>query len=94
MLYMFSVFDKAVGVFEKPFACRAKAEAIRMFSDAVNDGQSPFRKYPADFELYYVGLFDPAIGQMDGSLERMLSALDVLQDQVQVMPPVGRRAAE
>jgi len=82
MLYMFAVLDKAVNAFMPPFFCRAKGEAIRTFTDAVNDKQSPFFKHPTDFELYIVGSFDPAngtLGSASGGCERLLTAMDVVQ---------------
>jgi len=80
MLYMFAVLDKAVMAYMTPFFCRAKGEAIRTFSDAVNDKQSPFFRHPSDFELFYVGGFDPANGHcVVVSSERLVTALDVVQ---------------
>lgn len=80
MLQMFSVFDKAVGAFMPPYFCKARGEAIRMFSDAVNEQNSPFFKHPGDFELYAIGRFDPATGSLEQlATERVLGALDVTQ---------------
>lgn len=80
MLRMFAVFDKAVQAFMQPFYARATGEAIRTFTDAVNDAQSPFYKHPNDFELYSVGVFDPASGEITTSegVVRVLVAADVL----------------
>lgn len=79
MLYMFAVLDKAVGSFMQPFFCRARGEALRTFSDAVNDKQSPFFRHPSDFELYFIGQFDQSNGTvMPGTCERLLTAMDVV----------------
>lgn len=79
MLQMFAILDKAVGAFMQPFYARAKGEALRTFTDAVNDPQSPFYKHPADFELYVVGSFDPGNGMLSSDgVGRVVSALDVL----------------
>lgn len=61
-LLIFSIFDKAVNAFNNPFYARAKGEAVRMFTQAVNDPQSPFSKSVLDFTLMYLGEFDDNSG--------------------------------
>lgn len=57
-LQMFTVFDVKSDFYHNPFLARTKGEAIRMFSDTVQDDQSLFSKHPADFTLFHVGTFD------------------------------------
>lgn len=79
MLRIFAVYDKAVGAFMAPFFVRATGEALRTFTDAVNDPQSPFYKHPADFELFQLGAFDSANGTIEAMASlRVITALDVL----------------
>lgn len=79
MLYVYSVLDKAVDAFNPPFFVRSQGEAVRTFADAVNDKASPFFRHVADYELFRIGTFNPANGQLtaDGFI-RVVSALDVV----------------
>lgn len=57
-LLVVSIYDGAVGAYMTPFFVRSKAEAIRAFSDAVNDPQSQFYKHASDYALMCVGSFN------------------------------------
>ncbi|QCQ84783.1 nonstructural protein [Blackfly microvirus SF02] len=59
---VFSVFDKAVNAFLPPFQCRTKGEAIRSFSEAVNDPSKSFGKYSVDYVLMGLGTWDDNSG--------------------------------
>lgn len=61
-LLIFSVFDKQVGAFMPPFYCRASGEAIRSFTDAVNDPQKQFGRYASDYVLMHLGDFTDTTG--------------------------------
>lgn len=79
MIYlMVSVKDTAVGAFLRPFCVRNRGEAMRIFTDEVNraDQQNPLYLHPKDFELWIIGSFDDASGQV--------LALDVLCQAVAV----------
>lgn len=58
----YTVFDKAVGAFLQPFYVRSKGEAIRSFTEAVNQKDHQFGKYPADYTLMFCGTFDDSSG--------------------------------
>lgn len=62
MLKVYSIRDAKIESYGPPFFCRAKGEAIRMFQDLLNDGQSLPSKYPGDFDLYEIGTYDDATG--------------------------------
>lgn len=64
ILEMYSVFDKKTGAFTPPQMFRARGEAIRSFSDAVGDGNSPFSKHAEDYAFAYIGSFDDNSGCM------------------------------
>lgn len=63
---VFSIRDRAADVFGQPFFCANGAVAIRMFTDEVNrpDQNSNLYRHPEDFDLYYLGDFDDAAGEM------------------------------
>lgn len=60
MLRVYSVFDAKLASFGRPWYEMTDASAIRVFSDAVNDGSNPanqWHKHPEDFSLFYLGDF-------------------------------------
>lgn len=84
-LLMYTVRDKAVGSFLPPFYVRAAGEALRSFTEAVNDVKSNFAKYPDDFTLFCLGSFDDGSGMFDTvEPQRVVSARDVFTNVVDV----------
>lgn len=63
---VFAIRDAAVGEFMQPFFARSKGEAVRTFTDAVNDVKSPFFAHARDFGLYGIGEYDTTSGVIDG----------------------------
>lgn len=61
-LLAYSVFDKKVEAFTPVFFVRAKGEAIRHFITLCGDGKSLFWKYPGDYDLYELAMFDDQNG--------------------------------
>lgn len=60
ILHVFSIYDKKVGNYSAPFYSNHVANATRIFSDLVNtpNSDSLINKYPEDYDLYKVGIFD------------------------------------
>lgn len=86
-LIMFSVYDKAVKAFLQPFYCRTAGEAIRSFTDAVNDPGKGFGKYAMDYDLVRIGEFDDNDGSVVGSsVIKVIGAIEVLE--AKELPPV------
>lgn len=76
-MYVFSVFDKAVGAFLQPFFVRSRGEALRSFTDAVNDPKSQFHNHLLDYTLVCHGEFDDGSGLFSsGEPERIVSAVE------------------
>jgi hypothetical protein len=59
---MYTVYDSKSETYTNPFYFRNKGECIRSFTETVNDSQSTFSKYPADFTLFEIGDFDEFSG--------------------------------
>jgi len=55
---IFSVYDSKTQSWGPPFFALHLGQAMRMWSDLVNDGQSLVSKHPADFALYDIGEYD------------------------------------
>jgi len=58
ILKMFTVYDSKAEAYLPPFFMRSTGEAIRSWTQAINDQNSTFSKHPADFTLFMVGEFD------------------------------------
>jgi len=68
-LKMFSIYDKAVQVFNTPFAMKTDMEAIRAFKHMAQDPNTTIYKSPEDFILYECAFFDTADGQFGADAE-------------------------
>lgn len=58
-----TVKDNAVQAYQQIQCSRAIGEAVRAFTDAINDPQNKqLHAHPEDFDLYTVGTFDDLSG--------------------------------
>lgn len=64
----YSVRDKVAGAFLPLFFLRSDGEAMRSFSDAVNDPKHQFSPHAADYDLFWMGTFDDETGMLEGPL--------------------------
>lgn len=65
ILKSYSVYDKKLVNYSRPWFVLNDAVAVREFSDAVNDSHSNnmWRKHPEDFSLCTIGFFDDESGE-------------------------------
>lgn len=61
---IYSVFDKKAEVFCQPFCSQNDSTAIRDFQYAANDNTTDIGRYPLDFSLYFLGVFDDQSGNI------------------------------
>ena len=73
-LLMCSVVDTKVGAYTGMYLFRTRGEAVRSFSEAVKDQNSPFYKHPGDYVMYIVGTFDDNTGEVVSDLDRLMGA--------------------
>lgn len=59
---IFTVYDQKAQAYLSPFVTKTKGLAIRMFEELVNQAGHQFYKFPADYTLYCVGLWDETNG--------------------------------
>lgn len=77
-LVMVAVLDDKLGEFLPPMGMRTRGEALRAFSNMVNDPQNGnLAKHPIDFSLWEMGTFDcnnglfsPPVGGLPVMIER------------------------
>lgn len=62
VLRVFAVFDTKVGTYAKPFFMQTKGQALRGWSDVVNDPSTEVAKHPEDFVLFELAEYDDASG--------------------------------
>lgn len=62
-LSVFSIYDVKAKIYSRPFTMVHNGEALRAFSDTVNDPKSGLlHKYPEDYRLFKLAEFDDTIG--------------------------------
>lgn len=59
---VFAVYDYKSEAYMQPFSMETTGQAIRAFSDSVNDPKSVWHRHPKDFVLYELGSFDDRQG--------------------------------
>jgi len=62
---IFSVYDQKAHAYLPPFFMHTKDMAVRAFSDAVNDIKHSFGMHPADYTLFYLGIFNDVSGHFE-----------------------------
>lgn len=55
---IFSIYDVKAQAFNQPFFSNNRGTAIRSFAEAISDKNSMYGKYPEDFVLFEIGVFD------------------------------------
>lgn len=85
---LYSVYDRAAGIYNAPFMAHSDRDAIRSFTLAMQNApaDTPQATSPGDFELFCVGHFDQQAGRAhcDGLAPTLIfRALDIRP----VVPP-------
>lgn len=65
ILKIYTVYDSKVEAYLRPFFMQSRGEAIRAFTDAVNDQNTQFNKHPEDFTLFELGMYDDQNGGIE-----------------------------
>jgi len=64
LMKVFSVYDSAAGAYLQPFFMASRGQAIRAFTDLVNDGTHSFAKHADDYTLFELGTYDDSSGKL------------------------------
>lgn len=90
IMEVYTVLDRGVKAYLPPFFCRSRGEALRSFTDAVNNREHQFFKHATDYSLWLIGRYDDDSARLEAcEPERVVTALEVLVDDV--LPPDRRR---
>ena len=61
---LYSIFDRASGVYDGPFPIAADGQAVRQFTDFACNADHPIGKHPEDYSLFRVGVWDDVKGSV------------------------------
>ena len=61
----FCVHDIKAETYLPPFFVPSRGLAIRAFEDCINSDDHHFGKHPADYTLFFLGVFDTDHGEFD-----------------------------
>lgn len=61
---MYTVYDAAAAAYLPPFYQNTTAQALRAWQSTINDPQSNFSKYSADYTLFQIGEYDDQTGNI------------------------------
>lgn len=59
---VFSIYDSKAEAYTNPFVAKTRGLAVRMFQELVNQQGHQFNKFPADYTLFAIGLWDESVG--------------------------------
>lgn len=79
--HMYGLKDLKTGqIHGAPFIHYGEGDAIRAFSDAVNTGQkdSLIAMHPEDYELFFLGYFEPSTGVLHENIPQSVITGDKL----------------
>ena len=65
IMNVYSIYDKAVQAYMRPFFMPADGAAQRAFTDLVEDKSHEMSKHPEDYSLFRIGSFDDSNGSLD-----------------------------
>lgn len=65
---VFTVYDSKMEAYMQPFFQISKGQALRTFTDLVNDPNTQFHKHPEDFTLFQLAEYDDATGKFQNEI--------------------------
>lgn len=62
---VYTIYDSKAEAYLAPLLQKTRGEAIRTFSDLVNNPETMFAKHPSDFTLFEIGEWDELKGEVN-----------------------------
>lgn len=72
ILKAFAIYDGKGLCYGVPFFMSQNGQAVRGFSDLVNDPQTSINRHPGDYVLYQIGEFDDSDGKLTTLVPQLL----------------------
>lgn len=78
----YNVFDSAAKAYTLPNFMSTNGLAVRAFTEAVNNKETPMGQYPADYTMFCIGEYDEQTGQLIPyeTCEKIGNGLEFLAD--------------
>lgn len=97
--FVYSIFDSASGVYDKPTFANSDAEIIRAFGDICASADHPIGMHPDDYTLMRIGEFDNNTGEIKpevpvkliNGLESVATGQTVDQRQLDALDDIVKR---
>jgi len=70
---LYSIFDKAAGIYTKPLFARADGEVMREFTNLCTSADHPYSDHPEDYSLFRLGIFDDQTGKLTDEANECLA---------------------
>jgi len=80
IMKILAIKDKKIG-FDVPFTMPNEGAAIRSFGEACKNKESNLAKYPEDFELFSIGEFDTATGEIKPNEIKLICTAEQFKEQ-------------
>ena len=75
VLFIVCVRDSATQAYGRPFFVNALGQALRSFSDEINNPEGgDLHRHPSDFELYHIGVYDDQLANLEPTQPPVLLA--------------------
>lgn len=72
-LLVFSVYDRAVDAYMRPWVAQTEGQALRMFSDIANDPNSEVYRHKEHYSLFLIGTFTDHDGELEPCVPKRLA---------------------
>ena len=67
-----SIHDSKAEAWLLPMFFQAPAQAVRVFTDAVNTQEGDIKNHPEDYTLFKIGYFDELSGEIESCVPEVL----------------------
>jgi len=62
---VYAIYDSKTEAYLQPFQAITRGSAIRSFSEAISDPKTSLHRWPSDYTLFEIGLFDERRGEYE-----------------------------
>ena len=87
-VFMYSIFDRASGVYDRPFPSNSDQEATRGFTDLCMNDETMIGRHPDDFTLFRIGTWENNKGELfpSGAPEKVINGAEAVASRKNVVP--------
>lgn len=90
---IYSVYDTAAAIYQRPFVAQTDGEVTRSFSDIATSADHEIGKHPEDYTLFCLGTFNDGTGdimplppvKIATALELVALSRNVKRDQIEAL---------